>query len=181
MSGQGKHQSSFRPGFLLLVAAGTLVWLIWNESFTLTRLLQGAILSWLAFSLTNRFLLKQPYQQVYRIRPLKAIMYLWILLIAIFRSGIHAIYITVTGQIDVGMAELPSQLENPFELSLVATAITLTPGTVTLACEPGMFKVIWIECGSRDPAIAADLIKGDFERLFVPGNQTPGSGGEVKQ
>jgi len=162
-------------GFILLVASGSLVWLIWNESFTLSRLLQGIVLSWLAFTLTNRFLLTQPYQQVYRINPFKLARYLLVLLLAIFRSGVHAIYITLTKRIDIGVADLPSRLENPFEIALVATAITLTPGTVTVDSRPGSFKVIWIECGSSDPDKAAEIVKGDFERIFLPADPSDGA------
>ncbi len=157
------------PGAMLVVVlAGTLVWAVWNESFSATVLAQGVCLSALALLVTNRYLLKAPYQQVFRISPFTLARYVVVLVVAIFESGIHAIAITLTGRLNVGVIDLPTAIRNPFHGVLVANAITLTPGTVTIDYHDGSFKVIWIECLTADPEAAGELIKGRFERVFLP-------------
>lgn len=154
-----------KAGFLLL---GIIFWSIWNESIGAKTLLVGAILTCLSMAITNQYLLKSRYEEVFRIHPAKALRYIGVLILAIFESGIHAIYITITGRIDVQIIDLPSSIQNPFYGVLVANAITLTPGTVTIAHNKGSFKVIWIESATRDPEEAGEMIKGRFERVLEP-------------
>lgn len=153
--------------FCLLVFAGTLVYLVWNESVAWYRWIQGVVISTLAFGITNRFLLRHPYQQIFAISPIRLVHYLVVLFVAIFRSGFHAIWITLQGRIDVGVVDIPTALENPFHVALVASAITLTPGTVTVDFRPGLFKVVWIEKTATNPEEAGQQIKDEFERIFI--------------
>ncbi len=156
-------------GFLFTALLLTFVWAVWNESYSIRTLLEGVALSLLALSITNRYLLKASYSGVYRLHPLTAIRYVGVLIIEIFRSGIHAMYVTLTGRISVGVVDLPSEITDRFRGVLVANAITLTPGTVTIDHKPGTFKVVWIECLTSDPDEAAEMIKGSFERVFRQG------------
>ncbi len=158
-----KHGSLF-----VFVLIGTLFWAIWNESSAPKTLLTGAVLTWLSITITNRYLLKEQYQKLFRIHPLRLLRYLGVLILAIFESGIHAIYITLTGRIDVHIVDLPTALQNPFHGVLVANAITLTPGTVTIDHQNGSFKVIWIEAGTENLQEASEMIKGRFERVLEP-------------
>ena len=158
--------------FVLFVLIGTLFWAIWNESFRPATLITGTFLSWLSFALTNRYLLRSRYQEMFRIHPIRLLHYIGVLILAIFESGIHAIYITITGRIDVHIVDLPTQLRNPLHGVLVANAITLTPGTVTVDYQPGFFKVIWIERVTPDVQEAGKLIKARFENVFEPPSNT---------
>lgn len=154
--------------FTVFVLLGTAFWAIWNESIAPGTLIVGTVLSWLSLTITNRYLLRSPYQEMFRIHPARLLRYIGVLILAIFESGIHAIYITITGRIDVHIVDLPSQLKNPFHGVLVANAITLTPGTVTVDHQPGSFKVIWIESVTDNLAEASEMIKGRFERVLEP-------------
>ena len=146
----------------------TVVWAVWMESFALWVLLQGALLSALALHITNRHLLGDAWQERFKLHPLTLLRFLGVLVVEIFRSGFHAMWVTVTGRIDVGVVDLPTRITDPLHGTLVANAITLTPGTVTVEYRPGSFKVVWIECATTDADEAAEMIKGRFERVFVP-------------
>ncbi len=154
-------------GFVMMVILGALMWAIWNESFALAVLAQGLVLSALSLLITNHFLLKARYQEVFRLSPLVVLRYVLVLVVAIFQSGFHAMYLTVTGRIDVRVLDLRTSITNPFHGVLVANAITLTPGTVTIDHQPGSFKVICIENPDDDPERAGEIIKGRFERVFA--------------
>lgn len=153
--------------FLIAVAALALVWGVWNESFAYRTIVEGILLGALVLVLTNRFLLRDSYEIRYHIHPLTALRYVGVLVIEIFRSGVHAIFITLTDRINVGVVDLPTSITDPVVGVLVANAITLTPGTVTIDYDTRRFKVIWIDCVTADPEEAGEMIKGSFERVFV--------------
>ncbi len=160
--------------YLTAVLTGTVTWAVWNESFAAEHLIKGALLTVLALYITSRYLLKVPYHERFRISPLTVVHYLVVLILAIFQSGIHAMAITLTGQLDVHVIDLPTRVRNPFHGVLIANAITLTPGTVTIDHEAGTFKVVWIERLASDPEQAGELIKGRFERVFARESEPPG-------
>ncbi len=151
-----------------ILAALIIVWCIWSESFTFQTLVEGIVLGLLALLATNRIFLNHSYQHRYRISIITLIKYVFVLLAAIFRSGWHAIYVTVTDRINVGVVDLPTEIHDPLIGVLVASAITLTPGTVTIDYSPGRFKVVWIDCTTTDPEEAGEKIKGSFERVLIP-------------
>ncbi|WP_018527249.1 Na+/H+ antiporter subunit E [Alkalispirochaeta alkalica] len=171
-------------------ASGTLamlllVWVIWNESLSLYTILEGAILAGMALLVTNRFLLRERYQGVYRLGLGQAFRYVAVLLGEIVRSGIHAIYVTLTNRINVGVVDVPTDLEDTLAGVLVANAITLTPGTVTIDYDRKRFKVVWIDCPTTDPEEAGEMIKGRFERVFrgkePSGDEAPAAGEPLPQ
>jgi len=153
--------------FFLLVLFGTVTWAIWNQCYSWQTLTWGFGLSFISFGVTNKYLLKARYEQIFRIHPFIFVQYLAVLFIAIFKSGIHAMRLTLTGKIDISVVDVPTEIINPFHGALVATAITLTPGTVTIDYQPGRYKIIWIESLETDPRKAGDMIKGQFERVLL--------------
>ncbi|MFU8780106.1 MAG: Na+/H+ antiporter subunit E [Kiritimatiellia bacterium] len=154
--------------YLAVLALGTVFWCVWNDSFVPVSICLGLALSALALWITNQQLLHTPYQVLFHINLLTLIRYIGVLIVAIFESGFHAIYITLTGKIDVNIVDIDTQIENPFHGVMIANAITLTPGTVTVDHQKGTFKVLWIESPTRDPEKAAEMIKGKFERVLLP-------------
>lgn len=155
-----------------IIAILTLVWCIWSESFSPATLAAGFSLSIIALMVTNRALLNHTYQKRYRLSPVILVRYVLVLIFEIFRSGVHAIYITLTDRINVGVVDLPTEITDPLTGVMVASAITLTPGTVTIDYSPGKFKVVWIDCSTTDPEEAAEAIKGNFERVLMRKNYT---------
>lgn len=144
------------------------VWCIWSESFHWTSWLQGAVLGGIALLITRSLFLNRPYLTHYRLPFGVLAHYVGAVFVEIFRSGFHAIRIMVTDRLNVGVVDIPTPIHNPLAGTLVATAITLTPGTVTIDYSPGRFKVIWIDCFTNDPTLAAQVIKGRYERVIRP-------------
>lgn len=163
--GMNKTAGSYN-NFVFTTLALAVVWAIWNESLSLNTLSTGVALGGLSIFVTNRFLLLQRFQHRYHIGILTALKYVAVLIIEIFRSGIHAIHITLTDRINVGVVDFPSHITDPVIQVLVANAITLTPGTVTIDIDQGYYKVVWIDCVTSDPETAGEMIKGSFERVF---------------
>jgi multicomponent Na+:H+ antiporter subunit E len=162
-----KHGLIYMVRMLPAAVVLTAVWCIWSESFSPGTLLTGAVVGFGVLILTDRLFLKQPYHMRYRFSVIRILRYLLVLTAEIFRSGIHAMHITLKDRIHIGVVDLPTRIEDPLLGVMVATAITLTPGTVTIDYSPGRFKVVWIDCVTSDPDEAAELIKGRFERVLA--------------
>lgn len=157
--------------FTLAVLVLTLVWIVWNESGSVRTIAEGIILGSLALVITNRYLLRGSWHRQYGISPITLLKYVAVLVVEIFRSGVHAIYVTITDRINVGVVDLPTAITDPVIGVLVANAITLTPGTVTIDYDRTRYKVIWIDCVTDDPIEASEIIKGSFERVFLGKDQ----------
>lgn len=152
------------PVLTLLVLA----WCVWSESFSPLTIAEGLALGSLALLVTSRVLLRASYADRYRLSPLALSGFILVLFVEIFRSGFHAIRVMLTERMNVGVVDLPSEIKDPLRGVLVACAITLTPGTVTVEYTPGSFKVVWIDCNEADLESASESIKGRFERALSP-------------
>lgn len=143
-----------------------LVWCIWNESFTPVVIAAGVIFAEIALVITNGILFRGVYEQSYHLKPVYAVRYVLVTIVEVFKAGVSAIVLTLRGQIDPCIVEITTDSSYPLRGILIANAITLTPGTVTIDYSEGNLKVIWINCETGDPELAGELIKGNFERAL---------------
>lgn len=153
--------------FLVYVLILTLVWCLWNESFALRRVIEGLIFGSISLVLTSRIALRDTYHDRFVISPLKLVRYAAIVFVQIYVSGFDAIKLTLRGELNPGIVDIPTSAPDRLSGVLIANAITLTPGTVTIDYDEDTMKVVWINVSARDPEEAAQSIKGSFERVFV--------------
>lgn len=114
------------------MAAYTFTWVILNESLEWYIIAVGLCLSLVVLFFTDTHLLMNSYSRAYQLRPLVLLKYLVLLIIQIYKSGFSVIRRIIAGKDDVCIIEHPSYLEDGLSQILLANAITLTPGTVTL-------------------------------------------------
>lgn len=155
-------------GVLLTVALLTVVWVVYNESASLTTIALGVVLGFVALSLTDTFVLKDDYRKYYQVNLLALLKYIPFIFLQIYISGFDAIYRVFVGKVNVGVVEITTQLPTDFQRSLLSNAITLTPGTVTLDQDKQDMTIIWLDCETPDPDQAGESIKGSFERILLP-------------
>ncbi|MBN1891291.1 MAG: Na+/H+ antiporter subunit E [Clostridiales bacterium] len=117
---------------LLYLVFYTLTWAVLNESFKWHVVLIGAIISAIVLYLTDNLLFMHNYGRAYRIDPFILFQYLFWLIIQIYRSGFVVIKKIILGRDEVYIKEYTSCLEDGLAKTLLANAITLTPGTVTM-------------------------------------------------
>jgi multicomponent Na+:H+ antiporter subunit E len=163
-------------GELLTVVVLTLVWIVYSEKADLWTILQGVGFSILGLLLTNIFVLKEDYRDNYHVSLFAMLKYIPFLFIQIYLSGFDAIYRVFTRQVNVGVVDITTELPDDYLRSLLATAITLTPGTVTLNQEGKDMTIIWLNCATTDPVEAGESIKGSFERILLPRTKNPKTG-----
>lgn len=122
-----KMASRLRPVPLFLA-----VWIVLNEDFGWKQMLLGLVFAVLALIVTNVMLLKSDYASAYRISTATLLRYTVMVIAQIYQSGIKTIPCILSGRAEVAIDEYTSRLEADLPLAMLATAVTLTPGTVTV-------------------------------------------------
>lgn len=110
----------------------TLIWVILNEKASLSTIITGVVLSFCAILFTNRYLLLGDYKRSYSIGLFQLIHYFIFLVYQIYKSGMSSIPIILSSKHKVQIVEYESDLTNDLAICMLANAITLTPGTVTI-------------------------------------------------
>ena len=66
-----------------------------------------------------------------------------------------------------GIVRIDTALENPMARALLANAVTMTPGTLSVDLVDKTLYVHWINVTTRDRAEATEKVAGKFERLLT--------------
>lgn len=127
---------------LILVFVFTGFWLILNESLALSQILTGLLLSTVSLLFTNRYLLECDYLVTYAIKPGVLLHYAMYLFVQIYLSGFSAILKIIKGEDAVKIIEYETCLSNDLGICLLANAITLTPGTVTIGKNGRLLQIL---------------------------------------
>ena len=110
----------------------TIAWIILFEEISLFVILTGVVAAFLVTEFTDYFLLKENYEHSYVIGLGTLIKYVGRLLYEIYVAGISVIPSIFTGKADVQIIRTKTKLTDELLIDLVANAITLTPGSVTV-------------------------------------------------
>ncbi|NLO36920.1 MAG: Na+/H+ antiporter subunit E [Clostridiaceae bacterium] len=110
----------------------TVIWVILNEKIGWESIGTGFVLSLAVLAITDSQLLLSDYAWIYRINPLRLLRYAAVLLGQIYASGFAAIGRIVRGRDDSEIVRYVTGLDDDLAVALLANAVTLTPGTVTV-------------------------------------------------
>lgn len=110
----------------------TLTWVILKEDFSWPQVLVGLVFAVMAIAMTKSTLLAEEYRGLYGINLFRLVGFYLLLIPLMYKSGLSAIGRIIRGQDDVCIVRYTSQLQDDLLLMLLANAITLTPGTVTV-------------------------------------------------
>ena len=147
---------------LILLAS----WIVWNESAELKVIIEGLVFAVVSLVVTDRYLLNGSYGERFRFSPRTIVRYIAVVFVEIYKAGFHAIRLTLTDRLNLGIVEIETDAGDDIRGTFIANAITLTPGTVTIDYDDGRLKVIWMDIRTDDPKVAGEMIKGSFERIF---------------
>lgn len=140
------------------------VWAALWATFTLPALLSGFVLGygalWLAQPLFGD---RSPYfVRVYRIIRL-TLFFLWELVVSSVRVAWDIV--TPTHYSNPKIVEMPLDVESDFEILLVTTLISLTPGTLSLDVTPDRKTLIVHAMFADDPDALVREMKDGMERM----------------
>lgn len=140
-------------------------WMILAGEFTLRQWITGILSSILTIGIYYWVLKNSGADRVKWIRFRVVVQFSVILLLEIFKSAFHHLLRVVRGHGDTGDCRLLLAVREELAITLVANAITLTPGTVTLEADDTVLRVLYY--GDFPKQCPLDLV------LMVEGLQKP--------
>jgi multicomponent Na+:H+ antiporter subunit E len=145
----------------------TLFWVILNEKIEFLNIVLGIVISIVVLIITDRFILKKPFSETYRFNIVFLVKFYFYLIYKIFSSGFEILPIIIKGNENNVIVDIKTELDNELYIVLLANAITLTPGTITVENKGQNLKVLWINPTTEDSEEAGKIIKANFESLLM--------------
>lgn len=142
-----------------------LLWIIFNGNFTLEIAVFGLIIAAVLFAFTCKFMdysierEKQNIRNVFRL-----ISYLFLLIKEIILANIAVIRLILTQkeEVEPRLVTFCTNLKTPSARAFLANAITLTPGTITVALEDDQYMVHCL-----DESMAEGIDELEFQRRLA--------------
>ncbi len=145
------------------------VWIVLHDKPSWPVFAAGVAVSVLSLLFTIRVLQPDPPLAVHSLHLIILVRYLAALVIQIYQSGFQAIWKIVRREESVRIERYDVTLEDELPLVMLANAVTLTPGTVTLATEN---RTLLILCfAPADPSLPSGIKPGieKMERILMGG------------
>ncbi len=157
--------SRFLMNWILL----TIVWIGFTGTLDLQELLVGigvtAILSFMAIRIFTccDLTLLAPKKLFYLGK------FIIVFLMALVKSNFDMARRVLSPSLPInpGVVKFKSKLKSNFSKMVLANAITLTPGTLSIDVIDDTFYIHWIDVVSDDPEVAFKEIAEDFENLLI--------------
>ncbi len=141
-----------------------ILWIILNAKITLEIIIIGLIISTAIFAFICKFMDYSVQKEIRMIKKLPlAIYYVLSLLNEIIKANIHVIHLILSEKMEVEpqVVTIHVHLKTNLAKVLLANAITLTPGTITVTLEGDEYTV---HCLDKD--LAEDLDHSIFVKLL---------------
>ncbi|PKM51355.1 MAG: hypothetical protein CVV02_07045 [Firmicutes bacterium HGW-Firmicutes-7] len=151
------------------IVISTVFWCILNESFALNRLIEGVVVSVITYLFIYFLFADQSGTSIsYRLSILALIKLTIILGWNIYLSSLRAIKIILFQSPSPAptIVHVHTKAINKWHKCLIANAITLTPGTVTLNLTNDELIVLWLYPTSDEPNEMNKAILGPFEKAL---------------
>lgn len=157
--------SRFLMNWILL----TLVWIGFTGTLDVQELLVGIIISGILSLMAIRIFtcctlaLLAPKKLFYLGK------FIVVFLIALIKSNFDMARRVLSPALPInpGVVQFKSQLKSNFAKMVLANAITLTPGTLSIDIIDDTFYIHWIDVVSDQPEVAFKEIAEDFENLLL--------------
>ncbi|MCK1976335.1 Na+/H+ antiporter subunit E [Jeotgalicoccus huakuii] len=140
------------------------LWMFMNADMSVGTFVTGYLIGLVAVYLFRNFLPGRFYLR----RLYLMIKLLFIFIIELVKANIDVVKIVMSPKIDIhpGFYAYPNDLEEEWEVALLSTLITLTPGTVVVAISDD-YSIIYIHGLDMDDADEEiDNIKAAFENVI---------------
>lgn len=143
-------------------------WVLFTGSVEAHALILGGVFSLLVAILTyDSFIVEtEAAWRSHLPRPHWAIVYVFVLLWEIYRSSFTLSWMLITGRYKPRVVHFRTRLRTDIARAAVATAITVTPGTVTLEMDEDHLIVHWIHATTSHSRRAGELVKGRLESFL---------------
>ena len=141
-----------------------LIWIIFNEKFNLEILLFGLVISAAVFTFVCKFMDYSIKKELHFYRKIpKMLCYVFVLVKEILVANLHVCHLILSEEeeIEPALAQFSADMETPAGRAFYANAITLTPGTITVALEGDTYVVHCL-----DESMAEGLADAKLEQML---------------
>lgn len=145
----------------LLTLLLTLIWLLLVNTFNLGQLLLGALLGWGITLLTRNFLLDVPSVR----KPLLLCRFMLRVFCDIVVANLHVAKLVLgpRSRLNPAFVEVPMAIENNFVLAVLASIVSLTPGTVSAGLSADHKTLLLHGLDVPDVQALIDEVKSRYE------------------
>ncbi len=146
-----------------------ILWIIFNGNITLEICVFGVLVAALLFAFTCRFMDYSIRKEIWIYQRLgKLIRYVLVLVREVIKAnlGVIRLILSQKEEIQPVLVTFHSDLKSPVSQTLLANAITLTPGTITVLLENGDYTVHCLDeelAEGMDRSVFTELI-ADIEK-----------------
>ena len=140
------------------------LWVIFNGNITLEICLFGVVIAAAVFAFTCKFMDYSIEKEKNFLRKIpKMIRYACVLVLEIVKANFAVIHMILSEkeELEPTLVSFRSDMETPTGRALLANAITLTPGTITVALEDSEYVV-----HALDESLAAGMADSVFVELL---------------
>lgn len=145
----------------LLTLLLTLIWLLLVNTFNLGQLLLGVLLGWGITLLTRNFLLDVPSVR----KPLLLCRFMLRVFCDIVVANLHVAKLVLgpRSRLNPAFVEVPMAIENNFVLAVLASIVSLTPGTVSAGLSADHKTLLLHGLDVPDAQALIDEVKSRYE------------------
>ena len=145
----------------LLTLLLTLIWLLLVNTFNLGQLLLGVLLGWGITLLTRNFLLDVPSVR----KPLLLCRFMLRVFYDIVVANLHVAKLVLgpRSRLNPAFVEVPMAIENNFVLAVLASIVSLTPGTVSAGLSADHKTLLLHGLDVPDAQALIDEVKSRYE------------------
>lgn len=148
--------------YILLMA----FWLILNSAVSLRLVISGSFISIMIIRMTKNVLFDEDNTLLHLPAVWRFIWFSYIVLVSMIKASLMHIVRIFKNENQYVHFEVKMRTENIIINTLVANAITLTPGTITLSLEADMLKVVGFSNSESDiEAMIVEIRK--YEKPFL--------------
>lgn len=140
-----------------------ILWVIFCGQLTPEICIFGLIISLLLFAFTCKFMDYSIQKEWHNIRKFGILLrYIFVLIREVIKANLGTVHLILTQEEEIQpvLVSFHSDLKNPVTQTLLANAITLTPGTITVTLENGDYTVHCL-----DESLAEGLDQSVFTEL----------------
>jgi multicomponent Na+:H+ antiporter subunit E len=154
----------FAITFLSLFAG----WLLFTWSLDPGSLIAGGVSSLLVSLVTYRIYVDETEagRRAHLPRPHMLLLFLGILVFSMYVASFRVLWRILRGDIKPRVVHFRTRLKTDIGRVVLASSITLTPGTITLNLDDDHLVVHWLDAVTTHSRYAGRVIKGAYEKLL---------------
>jgi len=141
-------------------------WLLFTGSTAPYSLFLGGVFAVLVSLATYRYFIEEHEAALRSLMPrlYHVVVLLVVILWKIYAASFRVAWQVLSGRINPRIVHFRTRLKYDLARAILANAITLTPGTVTLELDEDHLIVHWLDARTTHSHYAGALIKGHFEQ-----------------